>query len=62
MQPSVFDPTSNPPQYIERVTCSGKAVVVWLSIALYGVNGITVLAVAVFAILTRKVHLDSFRY
>ena len=37
-QPSVFDPTSNPPQYIERVTCSGKAVVVWLSIALYGVN------------------------
>ena len=60
-QPSVFDPTSNPPQYIERVTCSGKAVVVWLSIALYGVNGITVLAVAVFAFLTRKVHIESFK-
>ena len=32
-----------------------------LSIALYGGNGITVLAVAVIAILTRKVHIDSFK-
>ena len=59
--PSVFDPTSNPPQYIVRVACSGREVIVWLSIALYGVNGVTVLAVAVLAILTRKVHLESFK-
>ena len=59
-QPLVFDTTSNPPQYIVRVTCGGREMIVWLSIALYGVNGVTVLAVAVLAILTRKVHLDSF--
>ena len=59
--PSVFDPTSNPPQYVARVVCSGREVIVWLSIALYGVNGVTVLAVAVLAILTRKVHLENFK-
>ena len=60
-QPSVFNPTSNPPQYIVRVACSGREVIVWLSLAMYGVNGVTVLAVAVLAILTRKVHLESFK-
>ena len=59
--PSVFDPTSDPPQYIPRRTCDSNALIVWLSIALYGVNGVTVLAVAVLAILTRKVHLECFK-
>ena len=59
--PSVFDPTSDPPQYIARLICNSKALIVWLSIALYGVNGVTVLAVAVLAILTRKVHLECFK-
>ena len=59
--PSVVDPTSNPPLYIVRVACSGREVIVWLSIALYAVNGVTVLAVAVLAILTRKVHLENFK-
>ena len=59
--PSVFDPTSDPPQYIARLTCDSRALVVWLSIALYGVNGVTILAVAVLAVLTRKVHLECFK-
>ena len=53
-QPSVFNPTSNPPQYTARVDCSGREVIVWLLIALYGVKGITALAVAVLVILTIK--------
>ena len=59
--PLVFDRISDPPQYIASVACRGKAMTVWLFIALYGVNGVTVLAVAVLAVLTRKVHLDSFK-
>ena len=59
--PLVFDRTSDPPQYIARVACGDRTVIIWISIAQYGVNGITVLAVAVFAILTRKVHLDIFK-
>ena len=59
--PTCRNPTSNPPQYIVRVTCGGREAIVWLSLALYGVNGVTVLAVAVLAILIRKVHLESFK-
>ena len=59
--PSLFDPTSDPPQYIARLICNSNALIVWLSIALYGVNGITVLAVVVLAFLTRKVHLECFK-
>ena len=56
-----FDPMSDPPKYIVRVSCRSNALVVLLSFILYGVNGVTVLAVAVLATLTRKVHFDYFR-
>ena len=57
----LFDPTSDPPHYIVRVSCQSNALVVLLPFILYGVNGVTVLAVAVLATLTRKVHFDYFR-
>ena len=59
--PPLFNPTSNPPQYTVDIFFTNRALVVWISIALYGINGITVLAVAILAILTRKVHLDCFK-
>ena len=59
----VFDMTHDPPRYTRNIFCETKRnnVIVWLSIVLYGVNGITILGVVVLATLTRKVHLDSFR-
>ena len=59
--PPLFNPTSDPPRYIVDVIFGNEALIVWLSIALYVVNGVTVLAVAVLAILTRKVHLEFFK-
>ena len=56
-----FDSTRHPPQYLVCVTCLSRTVEVWLSIILYGVNGVVVLAVIVFATLTRKVHLDCLK-
>ena len=59
----VFDMTSNPPQYTNDVFCETKRnnLIVWLSVILYGVNGVTIFGVVVLATLTRNVHLDSFR-
>ena len=59
----VFDMTSNPPRYTRNIFCETKKnkVIVWLSVVLYGVNGITIFGVVVLATLTRNVHLDSFR-
>ena len=59
----VFDMTSNPPQYTRYVFCETKRNkgIVWSSVVLYGVNGITILGVVILATLTRKVHLDSFK-
>ena len=61
--PPLFDPISQPPQYKVITFCDVQSgqLIVWLSVILYGVNGITVLAVAVLATLTRKVHLDCFK-
>ena len=42
------------------VSCGGNYGI-WASVIVYGVNGITIIAVVFLAILTRKVHLDSFR-
>ena len=41
--------------------CGGENFVVWALVMIFGVNGITILAVAVIATLTRKVHLECFR-
>ena len=59
----VFDMRSNPPQYTRNLFCEteGNNLIVWLSVVLYGVNGITIFGVVVLATLTRNVHLDSFR-
>ena len=59
----VFDMTSDPPQYTRNLFCEteGNNLIVWLSVVLYGVNGITILGVVVLATITRKVHLNSFR-
>ena len=61
--PPDFEPTAQPPHYRVTVFCNvhSDQLVVWLSVILYGVNGVTVLAVAVLATLTRKVHLDCFK-
>ena len=59
--PPLFQPMANPPHYIVNVFCQSHALIVWLLVTLYGVNGVTVVAVAVLAILTRKVHLDCFK-
>ena len=58
-----FNPTSDPPRYRVEIFCdvqSGR-LIVWLSVILYVVNGVTILAVAVLATLTRKIHLDCFK-
>ena len=59
----VFDMTSDPPRYTRDVFCDteGNNLIVWLSVVLYGVNGITIFGVVVLATITRKVHLDCFR-
>ena len=59
----VFDMTTNPPQYTRDVFCEtkGENLTVWLSVVLYGVNGITIFGVVVLATLTKRVHLDCFR-
>ena len=41
--------------------CGGNNFFVWALVMIFGVNGITILAVAVIATLTRKVHLECFR-
>ena len=56
-----FEPTHDPPQYRIREFCQSNALSIWLSVILYGVNGFTVLAVVVLAIITRKVHLECFK-
>ena len=56
-----FEPTHDPPQYRIREICRSNALSIWLSVILYGVNGFTVLAVVVLALLTRKVHLECFK-
>ena len=59
----VFDMTSNPPQYTRDVFCETESgnLIVWLSVILYGVNGVTIFGVVVLATLTKRVHLDCFR-
>ena len=59
----VFDMTSIPPRYTRNVFCETKKnnLIVWLSVVLYGVNGVTIFGVVVLATLTRNVHLDCFR-
>ena len=61
--PPLFDPMSRPPQYKVITFCDVQSgqLIVWLSVILYGVNGLTVVAVAILATLTRKIHLDCFK-
>ena len=61
--PPTFNSTSDPPHYRVDIFCTVQSdqLIVWLSVILYGVNGVTVLAVAVLATLTRKIHLDCFK-
>ena len=61
--PPAFNSTSDPPHYRVDIFCSVQSgqLIVWLSVILYGVNGVTILAVAVLATLTRKIHLDCFK-
>ena len=61
--PRAFDPTSDPPSYRVEIFCDVRSgqLIVWLSVILYGVNGLTVVAVAILATLTRKIHLDCFK-
>jgi len=39
----------------------GGTYAIWASVIVFGVNGVTIVAVVFLAILTRKVHLDSFK-
>ena len=59
----VFDMTTNPPQYTKDVFCEtkGENLTIWLSVILYGANGITIFGVVVLATLTKRVHLVCFR-
>ena len=57
----VLDTMSDPPRYTRDIFCSSDQLIVWLSVILYGVNGVTILGVTVLSTLTRKVHLDCFR-
>ena len=57
----MLDMTSDPPRYTRNVFCISDQLIVWLSVELYGINGITIIGVTVLSILTRKVHLDCFR-
>ena len=51
--------TSGPP--LSAKVCGGDNFPIWAIVIVYGVNGITILAVAVIATLTRKVRLDCFK-
>jgi len=57
----VLDTMSDPPRYTRNIICSSDHLIVWLSVVLYGVNGVTILGVTVLSTLTRKVHLDCFK-
>ena len=57
----VLDMTSDPPRYTRNIFCKSNQLIVWLSVVLYGLNGVTIIGVTVLSILTRKVHLDIFR-
>ena len=57
----VLDMTSDPPRYTRNIFCRSNQLIVWLSVVLYGLNGVTIIGVTVLSILTRKVHLDIFR-
>ena len=57
----VLDMTSDPPRYTRNIFCRSNQLIVWLSVVLYGVNGVTIIGVIVLSTLTRKVHLDCFR-
>ena len=59
--PPSLVPTSDPPYYRVDIFCVSDHLFVWLSVILYGVNGCTVVGVAVLATLTRKIHLDCFK-
>jgi len=59
--PPVLVPKSDPPYYIVVAFCQGEYIFVWFSIMLFGVNGFTIMAVAIIATLTRKIHLDIFK-
>ena len=60
-QPLVFVPKSDPPHYKLSVTGQSNSLLDWLIVVDYGLFGTTILAVTVLAILTRKVHLESFK-
>ena len=51
--------TSGPP--LDAKICGGANFPIWAVAIVYGVNGITILAVAVIATLTRNVHLECFK-
>ena len=51
--------TSGPP--LSAKVCGGENFPIWAIVIVYGVNGITILAVAVIATLTRNVRLDCFK-
>ena len=59
--PPLFEPMGDPPHYIVGVFCESHALIVWLVVILYGVNGVTIVGVGVLAMLTRKVHLECFK-
>ena len=59
--PLVFVQTSDPPHYKLSVTGECNLFLYWLIIISCGLFGTTILAVTVLAILTRKVHLESFK-
>ena len=59
--PPTLVPTGDPPYYRVHIFCDSEHIFVWFSVILYGVNGLTITAVAVLATLTRTVHLDCFK-
>ena len=59
--PLVFDTTSDPPHYILSITAQNNSLLDWLLVTDCGLIGITILAVTVLSILTRKVHLECFK-
>ena len=59
--PPTLVPSSDPPYYRVDIFCVSEHIFVWFSVILFGVNGLTITAVAVLATLTRTVHLDCFK-
>jgi len=43
------------------IFCQSDWIIVWLSVILFGVNGVTIVAVGIVATLTRKIHLNCFK-